>query len=265
MKTFFVEQSEGTGIIKSIFQKVSKQGNKILINKNLERAKFKTRVTVAKKVKNILMEENSNQIVLEEKLKDDKQFLNLLYGYDINICNPKWLFKQLTNDIIDKVLQDKNRNESEIWICVNEVDNWVEEHIYEFAKEFKNINIITNHIGKFKKIEEKLYEKAGILLNLSNNRRKSLLKADLIINVDFPKELLNQFIIFDDAIIIDFEGDIKIRKKRFQGKIINDYRISLSQEGDVYEFIKENKLEKYDLRDVCQAIEKRPIFVGLTI
>jgi len=258
LKTFFVEKAKRTYKIKSIIRKVTKEGNKIIINVNLEKANFKTKMAVAKKIKSILLIEKSRQIVLEEKLKEDKQFVNLLYSYDINICNPKWLFKQLTNDIIDEVLQDKKRQESDIWICVNEVDLWVEEQIYKYSKDFKTTNIITNHIGKFKRIEKKIYEEEGTLINLSNNKRKSLLKADLILNIDFPKELLNQFAIFDNAVIINLDGDMNIRKKRFKGRTINDYKISLDASDDVLKYIKESHLENYDERDIAQAIEKVP-------
>lgn len=258
MKTFFIEQSKRTGVIISKLQKVSLKGNKIIINTNLKRAKFKTKVKISKTIMQILAREKSRQIVLEEDLKNDKELVNLLNGYNINICNPKWLFKQLTNEVLKKDMKDKKREDSEIWICVNEIDTVIEKNIYQLAKEFRRVNIITNHIGKFKKIEEKLYNEDGILINLSNNKRKSLAKADLILNLDFPKELINQFVIFDRADIIDIEGNISIRKKRFNGRIINDYRIELEDDSEIAKFIKENKLENYDVRDICQVIEKVP-------
>lgn len=258
LKTFFIEQAKRTGTLKSIIHKVNKKGNKIIINSNLEKAKFKTKIRIAKEIKNILFKEKSKQIVVERSLKNEKELINLLYSYNINICDKKWLFKQIINEIIEDTLKDKKKEESEIHICVNETDIKIEELIYKFAKEFKRINIITNHIGKFKKIEEQLYESDGILINLTNNRRKSLLKAELILNIDFPKEILNQFTIFDDAIIIDLEGDVKIKKKRFNGTIINDYEIILNENDEISKFIKENNLENYDERDICQVIQAIP-------
>lgn len=255
MKTFFVEQSKKTRRIKSIFNEVSKKENKIIINRNLQKTKFKTKIRIAKKIKNILEIEKSRQIVVEKELKNDKELINLLYSYNINICNPKWLFKKLTNEIIENILQEKKKEENEIYICVNEVDSIIEEYIYKFAKEFKTITILTNHIRKFKKIEEKLYNDEGILINVTNNKRKGLIKAKLILNVDFPKEILNQFAIFDDAVIINLEGEMKIKKKRFKGRIINDYNITLNKESEIYKFIKENHLQNYDERDIFQAIE----------
>ena len=260
MKTFFVEQSNRTGKLKSVFKKVIQNDNKIIINLNLEKVKFKTKIILVKKIINILEAEKSRQIVLEEKLKQDKQFMNLLLGYNINICNPKWLFKRMINDIIDNVLKDKKKEESDIYICVNEIDFWIEEFIENGAKSFKNINIITNHIGRFKKIAERLFNNEGILINLSNNKRKSLVKANLILNLDFPKELLNKYNIFNEATIIDIEGELKTVKKNFRGKIINDYKVKVKEGDEVSKYIKENKLENYDIREICQAIEKVPKF-----
>ena len=125
------------------------------------------------KIKNILLILISFIVILAlvlnfdaiaKKLKEDEQFVKLLYGKEINICSPKWILKNCTDKIVDLVLKEKKKEEREISICVNEIDSLVEEYIYKFAKEFKRVNIITNHIGKFRKIEEKLYIEEGILL-----------------------------------------------------------------------------------------------------
>lgn len=258
MKTFFIERAEKVGGIRGILKIVTQRGNKIIINAKMDKIKFKTKIKISKKIIQILSKEKSRQIVLERGLKQDKELVNLLYSYNINICDSKWLFRQLTNEVIEIILKDKSKQESEIWICVNEIDSLIEEYIYKFAKEFKRITIVTNHIEKFKKIENKLYEEDGILINVTNNRRKSLIKANLILNVDFPKEILNQFAIYDNAVIINLEGDMKINKKRFCGKIINDIEFIFDQENEVIDFCNKNALEKYDLKDICQVIEIIP-------
>lgn len=251
MKTIFLEQSKKMRLLK----KVTLKNNKMFINKNLEKASLKSKIKIVQKIKNILENKKVRQLCIEKNLKNDIQFINLLYSNNINICTPKWIFKQKTDEFISQILKDKKREETEISICVNEVDSQVENYIYKFAKEFKTINIVTNHIGKFKKIEEKLYEEDGILINLSNNRRKSLLKAKLILNIDFPKELINEFAIYDNSTIINWDDNLKIRKKRFNGKIIEEINLDLAENSEVVEFIKRNNLEKYDERDVCQVLE----------
>ena len=77
--------------------------------------------------------------------------------------------------------------------------------IVEIAKSIKRLNIVTNHINKCQKIEEYLYNEFGIILNISNNKRRSLLKAEVIINFDFPEELINKYRIYDKAVIISMD------------------------------------------------------------
>ena len=257
MKTIFLEQSKKMRLLK----KVTLKNNKMFINKNLEKASLKSKIKIVQKIKNILENKKVRQLCIEKNLKNDIQFINLLYSNNINICTPKWIFKQKTDEFISQILKDKKREETEISICVNEVDSQIEKYIYKFAKEFKTINIVTNHIGKFKKIEEKLYEENGILINLTNNRRKSLLKSKLILNIDFPKELINEFAIYDNSTIINWDDNLKIRKKRFNGKIIEEINLDLAENSEVAEFIKQNNLEKYDERDVCQVLEFKPNMV----
>ena len=260
MKTFFVEQTKSENLIKAIFNKVTKENNKIIINVNISKAKFDKKVKVARKIISILSSEKSRQIVVEKKLKEDKELMNILYGSNINICEPNWVFKQLTNEVIEDILKDTKKEECELWVCVNDVDILSEKYIYKFAKEFKRLNIITNHIGKFKKIEKKLFEQDGILITVTNNKRKSLSKAEIILNIDFPKELLNRFVVYNKANIITWEDEIKFNKKRFNGKIISSIdNETIEYDENILKFITENKLERYDIRDVCQAIENVPI------
>lgn len=258
MKVFYIEKSKK----KKLFKKIVKNGEKITIYSysELKNARLKSKIKIVTSIIEILKREKSNQVILESKLKEDIELMNLLYSYNINICSDRWLFKQYTNEVVDKILKESNKikKESEIYLCVNNLDECIEKSIYNFAKSFRRVNIITNHISEFKRIENNLYEENGILINVTNNRKKSLLKAELILNFDFPKELINQFAIYDKSIIIDLEGDTKIRKKRFCGKIINKLNLDLSHEDEIFKYIEENRLQNYDIYDLCQALHVVP-------
>ncbi len=106
-------------------------------------------------------------------------------------------------------------------------------NIRKIAKEYKRVNIITNHISKFKNIEKQILENEGIMITVVNNKRKSLVKAKIILNVDFPTELINKYNIYEEAIIINLQGNVKINSKRFNGININDYEITYSND-DIY-------------------------------
>ena len=102
------------------------------------------------------------------------------------------------------------------------------------------------------------------MITITNNRRKSLLKANLILNVDFPKEVFNKFAIFDNAIIINLEGDMKIKKKRFNGKVINDISINSFDDGRLKDFVDENDLIRFDINDICEILNIVPNKIDFT-
>ena len=120
------------------------------------------------------------------------------------------------------------KEETPISVLVNDLTDYTIENLKTFANEYKTLNIVTNHIDKFKKIEDKIYEEQGLRITVTNNKKKSLLKSKIILNIDFPKELLNKYIIFDEAIIVNVNGNMKIEKKRFNGMVINDYEIVIN-------------------------------------
>ena len=254
MKTIFLEESENPNRIVGIIKKVKFLNNKIILNTNLQKSSINKKMKIVKRIKQFLDKEGARQLAIQNKLKKDEILINLLHSNNINICNSKWILKKCTDQIVDLILKDKN----EISICVNEVDVITQKYIYKFAKEFKRINIITNHIGKFKKIEEKLYNEEGILINITNNRRKSLLKSEIILNIDFPKELINEFSLYDKSTIINWDEPLKIRKKRFNGKIIEEIFLELNKDSEITRFINDNNLQNYDERDICQVLETIP-------
>ena len=258
MKVLFLEKSDKFSYIKSVIKPIEQQKNKIIINKNLSELNLQKIQKLVVRLKNFLVSNRIDKIVISKELKEKEDFIDLIISNNINISDSRWLFKRLTSDLIDKILQDKKRAESEIWITINDIDNLGINTIYCFAKEFKRVNIITNHIEKFKNIENKLYQGEGILITITNNRRKSLLKANLILNVDFPKEVFNKFAIFDNAIIINLEGDMKIKKKRFNGKVINDIIINSFDDSRLKDFVDENDLIGFDINDICEILNIVP-------
>lgn len=109
---------------------------------------------------------------------------------------------------------------------------------------------------KFKKLENQILEEDGIMITVNNNKRKSLCRADIILNVDFPQELLNQYFINEEAIIVNLKGNVKINKKRFNGININDYQITFKKPND----LDCENLYLFDEKDVYEALLPRKQF-----
>ena len=143
--------------------------------------------------------------------------------------------------------------DTNIAVTVNEKNSWIESIIENLSQEFKSVNIVTNNIKLFKKLEETLFEEKGMAITVTNNKRKSLLKADIILNIDFPEEVLNKYIIYDNSIIITLEEKVKIHKKRFNGKIISDYSICLEPNSQIFNNLNKYKYKNFDIKDLTEC------------
>ena len=87
------------------------------------------------------------------------------------------------------------------------------------------------------------------MITISNNKKKSLLKPQLILNIDFNKELINKYRINENAVIVNLEGNIKIESKRFNGINVNDYEINVGREENIW---REN-IQNFRVKDLFEA------------
>lgn len=155
-------------------------------------------------------------------------------------------------------------------MLVNDFTDINKEIIMHIAKKVKTLNIITNHINKCKKLEEYLYNEFGIILNVSNNKRKSLLKSEIIINLDFTEELVNKYTIYEKAIVININDKIDIYSKRFNGININYYKITLPDKYKIEDFQNEILYEsliyaKNNYAEIIKMIEGDKICIDKLI
>lgn len=192
---------------------------------------------------------NSKKVVIDKELKKEPLYLNYLNSYDLKISDGKWLFRVMLLDIIDYIIIKKKLKKPYISILINDLNEIEYENIKKIARKFNTINIITNHIEKFKKLENELYENEGIIITITNNKKKSLKKSNIIINYDFPDELINKYCINENAIIINEIFKIKVKNKRFNGLCINDFEI------DYRDDIKYNKefSNRYFYKDIYES------------
>lgn len=242
IKTYYIEKMDKH---KMIGRKIQFKNDNIKIYMDLEKGK-----NTRKLVKRLLLNETNN-VVIDKELITCEKLINLLRANDIKIFDGKWLEKYLILDILEYIINKKQiiKAETEIAITANEITDLLIEMIKILSKQYKKLTIVTNHIEKLRKIEKEIKEKEGILIILSNNKNKSLLKSQIIINMDFNQELINQYRIYEEAIIINAEENIRIDAIRFNGIVINDYEIEIGRK----EFIWRDGIEKYRQRDLIEA------------
>lgn len=172
-------------------------------------------------------------LVLEEKLNKNQEFKNKLYSKGYTILNGKKFMKYGIIKILDFISKQMEIlvKEQDVSILINDMGRIEEYYIEEIAKIVRSVTIITNHTNKFRIVEEKLYDEFGIVLNINNNKRKGLAKAKVIINFDFPEELIKQYRIARNAVIVNLEQNLAITSKRFEGILINDWKVSFKEES----------------------------------
>lgn len=262
MTLFFMQESKEKNKYKfkinSILNKIEEKTDKnevILTLPIKENAK-------SKKIRRLINKLDRYQIktaILSEELYDKKEIKNELYSRNINILDGRYLFKLLTGEIINYICKKSKTNQEkvEVSILTNDASNINKEIIIELAERVKILNIITNHINEFKNIEDYLYNEKGIIIKLSNNYKTALLKTNIIINMDFPKEIINKYTIPSRCIIININGGIKIKSKKFNGINVNDYNIIIPLEYKIEGFNNKIVYEAYVLNKEYKTTKKQ--------
>ena len=90
-----------------------------------------------------------------------------------------------------------------------------------------------NKKEEFSSIESYLYNEKGIIVRISNNYKTSLNKTNIIINMDFSENMISKYYIPSKCIIININGGVKIRSKKFSGININGYNIIIPEKYKV--------------------------------
>ena len=248
---YYIPENDKPSWLSKTFNIVKLENNRIILPIETDKISDKKAQKLAKKTKKILDKTNCNKLVISKNIKKIDNYMNQLYTYQYLICDSKWLFEVLAVRVLDFIIEKFNmkKQETQVAILVNDLTENTLENIRIIVKQYKCVSIITNHIEKFKKLEQQILDENGIMITITNNKKKSLAKAQIILNVDFPTELINKYYINEKAIIINLKGNVKIEKKRFNGININDYEIKVEN----VEELDKNFLTKYKMADVYEA------------
>lgn len=256
---YYIQEADKLTTINKWFNLIQIEGDKIILPiKAKEKIDDKRAQKLAHKTKKIFEKTRSKKIVISKEIQEQEEYRNQLYTYGLEIVEGKWLFELLACKSLDYLLKKKEmkKEETKITILVNDLSENMLANLRKIAKEYKMVNIVTNHREKFKKIEKQILEEDGIMIAVGNNKKKSLARAELILNVDFPSELINQYTIYDKAILINIRGNVKIAKKRFEGIAINDYEIVVQRE-EAFDYDKKTKYKAYETYE-AQMNKRQP-------
>lgn len=230
-------------ILNLILRKEIDENKKIYFIPNIEKE------SVYKKLYKKLEKEKTQtqkiQIILSKKLKQYKEYLK-----QYKIVDGKQSFIKLIEKILLKVLEENPLQMQDIYILTN---RYCEQSIFiikKLSQKVKTMNIITKEIEKYKTLEETLGEK-GIAICIANNKKKSLKRAKIIINLDFSKEELSKYAIFRNALIINIAQDKLTNLKGFEGIIVQDIEVYFKEN----EVLNKNKLfENFRQLEIYESI-----------
>ena len=247
---YYIQENDKPNKIEKWLHIVKLENDRILLPVIETSLEDKKAYKLAIKTKNILDKTNSKKLVLSRQVKQLENYVNYLYSYQYEIVNGKWLFQMLLFEVLEYVIKKlkMKREEIKIGILINDISDFAIYAIQKLVTKYKFVKIVTNHMERFKNMEEKIAEEQGIFINVGNNRRKILSKTNIIFNLDFPTELINRYTIYNTATIINFKGNVKIENKRFNGLNINDYEIDWKTNPH---------LEKFQAKDVYEAIQHK--------
>jgi len=251
---YYIKETDKPVLIARVFNLVEIVNDRIILpieeKEIIDEKKLKI---LTKKIIKILDKTNCKTIILSKYLRKNEGFMEKLKSSGLNIIDGKWLFLVMSEKVIDYVARKKElkKEETNVSILVNNnFNDYILENIKEIIRKYKTVNIVTKQIEKFKKIEKQIMDEEGINITITNNKKKSLVRSNIILNVDFDTELINKYNIPEEGIIVNLQENVKITKKRFNGITINDYEIKY-QNYDEYDYEKE---KYYDKKDIYEAM-----------
>lgn len=249
---YCIQEADKPNNILKIFNIVQLTGNKIILPiTGDEVLSYKKAQKLVKKTKKVLEQTISKRIVISKKIQKQEKYMEMLKQNDYEIADGRWLFEVLSCEILDYITKQKaiKKEETTISILVNNLTENIIEIIRKISQQYKRVNIVTNHIQKLKKIEQQILEKDGIMITVGNNKKKGLAKSNIILNFDFSSKVIQQYNIYENAIIINVKEEVEIMKKRFNGITINDYDITF-ENLDNYEY---DETKKYKCCEIYEA------------
>ena len=179
-------------------------------------------------------------VALSKNLEKNEELNEEISSYGLNILNGRWLFKFLLIQILEYLSKESNKNIEKLTVAVlmEKLDEIILKQLIEIAKKIKVLKIITKDINRYSYIEKELYQKEGIAIQITNNKAKSLVNVDIIINLDLNKAKLEEYNIDKCATLINIKQMVNFNPNEFEGININNYEISYSEENFKNEDIK---------------------------
>ncbi len=239
-------------------------------------AKAKYQKSVKPKLIKCIKRLNIDTIVFSMELQKEfkASLCNTLEENNIQILNGKRLMEFMQFDIVKYIFdkQEIDMKNEEIYIIFKKTAFLDLNFLKKYIEEFRLVNIVTNDIKRLKTIQDSLLDSSGILISVSNNKKKALKRARYILNLNLTKQELLKYNINRNAVIINIAEDVKYDSPSFDGINVNNIKIECTDEymeqfeqignnfdiTELYESIIINS-QKWKIEDAYERISKDDI------
>lgn len=212
---------------------------------------------IKQKLAKYIIKLNIDSLVFSKELDNSfKDEICMILQKKVKILNGKKLMELMEFDIVKYIFDKTNRKmkDEEIYIVFKKDDKLNLNFLQPFIENFRVINIVTNDVEKLTNIQNNLLADEGILISVSNNKKKALKRAKYILNVNLTKTELEKYKINRDAVIVNIKEDVMYDNVGFDGININYFSIECPDEYiEQFETIGENF-------DVVKMYESRLIY-----
>lgn len=224
-----------------------------------------------------------NALVFSKELEDFKLAIcEVLSFYNVQVLNGKKLMEFMEFEVVKYVLNKQNANmkNEEIYIVFKKSSDIDLNFLKKFIEGFRVTNIVTNDIERLRNVQNNLFDNDGIMISVSNNKKKALKRAKYILNINLKKEELSKYKINREAIIMNIRENVRFDAPGFEGINISYIKIKCPDEfiekfeqiggnfdlAQLYEsLLFSDDMQKRNIEDIYARIEKDEISIAEVI
>lgn len=197
-------------------------------------------------------------IILSKEIKENakkEEYKNTkIYKIIKSLKEDKTIFRKYIEEVLNNVVTRTKEfpEQQSLYILAKSENAKIKNEIISMLSRYKAINIVTTNLREFQKLEEKL-DKNLETFTVLNNKRKSLARAQYIINIDFSEEELLEYNINRTANIFNLNTE-KLHLNNFDGYIINNIEInSNNQKYDIKDLYLANMINEEDMKNIIKS------------
>lgn len=197
-------------------------------------------------------------IILSKEIKENakkEEYKNTkIYKIIKSLKEDKTIFRKYIEEVLNNVVTRTKEfpEQQSLYILAKSENVKIKNEIISMLSRYKAVNIVTTNLREFQKLEENL-DKNLETFTVLNNKRKSLARAQYIINIDFSEEELLEYNINRTANIFNLNTE-KLHLNNFDGYIINNIEInSNNRKYDIKDLYLANMINEEDMKNIIKS------------